>query len=87
MVCYSHLFKNFPQFIVMHTVEGFSVVIEADIFPESIYFFYDPVDFGNLISDSSVFSKSSLNIWKFLKTGFENFKRYFTSICCCCCCC
>ena len=64
MVCYSHLFKNFPQFVVIHTVKGFSVVnkTEVDIFLELFCFFYDPTDFGNLISGSSVFSKTSLNI-------------------------
>ena len=65
MVWYSHLFQNFPQVIVIHTVKGFSVVKEADVFLEFHCFFYDPVDAGNLISGSSAFSKSSLNIWKF----------------------
>ena len=67
MVWYSHLFKNFPQFVVIHTVEGFGVVHEAemDVFLELYCFFYDPTDVGNLISRSSTFSKSSLNIWKF----------------------
>ena len=79
MVWYSHLFQNFPQFIVIHTVEGFSVVnkAEIDIFLELSCFFDDPVDVGNLISVSSAFSKTSLNIWKFwvhvlLKPGLEN---------------
>ena len=77
MVLYSHLFKNFPQFVVIHTVKGFSIVNKADVFLELSCFFDDPVDVGNLISGSSVFSKSSLNIWKFtvrvlLKPGLEN---------------
>ena len=87
MVCYSHLFKNFPQFVLIHTVKGFSVVNEAevDVFPEFFSFFYDPVDADNLISGSSAFSKSSSYIWKFmvhilLKPGLENFKHYFTSL-------
>ena len=67
MVWYSHLFKNFPEFVVVHTVKGFSIVNEAevDIFLELSCFFDDPADVGNLISGSSAFSKSSLNIWKF----------------------
>ena len=67
MLWYSHLFKNFPQFVVNHTVKGFSIVNEAelDVFLEFSCFFYDPTDVGNLISGSSAFSKSSLNIWKF----------------------
>ena len=67
MVWYSHLFKNFPQFVVIHTVKGFGVVnnAEVDIFLEVSCFFYDPTDVGNLISGSSVFSKSSFNMWKF----------------------
>ena len=87
MVWYSHLFKNFPRFVVIHTVKGFSIVIEAevDILLEFSCFFYDPTDVGNLISDSSAFSKSSLNIWKFsvhvlLKPVLENFEHYFTSM-------
>ena len=68
VVWYSHLFQNFPQFIVIHTVEGFGVVnkAEIDVFLELSCFFDDPVDIGNLISGSSAFSKSSLNIWKFM---------------------
>ena len=68
MVWYSHLFKNRPQFFVIHTVKGFSIVSEAevDVFLELSSFFDDPVDVGNLISGSSAFSKSSLYIWKFL---------------------
>ena len=67
VVWYSHVFKNLPQFVVIHTVEGFRIVNEAevDVFLKFPYFFYDPADVGNLISDSSAFSKSSLNIWKF----------------------
>ena len=88
LVWYSHLFKNFPQFIVIHTVKGFSVVNEADIgvFLEFSCFFYDPVNAGNLIYGSSDFSKSSLYIWKFsvhvlLKPNLENFDYYFASVC------
>ena len=87
MVWYSHLLKNFPQFVVIHTVKGFSVVNEAEIdaFLEFSCFFYDPKDVGNLISGSSAFSKCSLNIWKFsvhilLKPGLENFEHYFASM-------
>ena len=87
MVWYSHFFKNFPQLVVIHTVKGFGVVnkAEVDVFLELSCFFYDPEDVGNLISGSSTFSKSSLNIWKFsvqilLKPGLENFERYFTSV-------
>ena len=67
MVCYSHLFQNFPQFIVIHTVKGFGIVNKAEIdgFLELSCFFDDPADVGNLISASSAFSKSNLNIWKF----------------------
>ena len=79
VVCYSHLFQNFPQFLVIHTVKGFGIVnkAEIDVFLELSCFLYDPVDVGNLISGSSAFSKSSLNIWKFtvhilLKPGLEN---------------
>ena len=87
MAWYSSLFQNFPQFIVIHTVKGFGIVKKADIdvFLELSRFFDDPVDVGNLISGSSVFSKTSLNIWKFtvhilLKSGLENFEHYFTSM-------
>ena len=87
MVWYSHFFKSFPQFVVIHIVKGFSIVNEAevDVCLEFPFFFYDPVDVGNLISGSSTFSKSTLNIWKFsvhilLKAGFKNFEHYFTSI-------
>ena len=87
MVWYSHLLQNFPQFIVIHIVEVFGLVnkAEIDVFLELTCFFDDPVDIGNLISGSSAFSKTSLNIWKFsvhvlLKTGLENFEHYFTSV-------
>ena len=85
VVWYSHLFKDFPQFVVIHTVKGFRVVNEADFFLEFSCFFYDPVDDGNLISGSSAFSKSSLNICKFsvyvlLKPSLENFDHYFASV-------
>ena len=82
MVWYSHLFQNFPQFIIIHTVKGFGVVnkAEVDVFLELSCFFDDPVDVGKLISGSSAFSKSSLNIWKFvvyvlLEPGLENFEQ------------
>ena len=78
VVWYSHLFQNFPQFIVIHTVKGFGIVSKAeiDVFLELSCFFDDPEDVGNLISGSSAFSKTSLNIWKFtvhvlLKPGLE----------------
>ena len=87
MVWYSHLFQNFPQFVVIHTVKGFGIVnkAEADVFLELSCFFDDSVDVGNLISGSSALSKSSLNIRKFtvhvlLKPGLENFDHYFTSV-------
>ena len=85
MIWYSHLFKNFPQFVMIYTVKDFSIVTEADVFLEFLCFFNDPTDVGNLISGSSAFSKSSLNIWKFtvqvlLKPGLENFEHYFTSM-------
>ena len=87
MVWYSHLLKNFPQFIVIHTVKGFGIVnkAELDVFLELSCFFYDTTDVGNLISGSSALSKSSLTIWKFmvhilLKPGLENFEYYFTSM-------
>ena len=83
----SHLFQNFPQCIVTHTVKGFGIVnkAEIDVFLELSCFFHDPADVGNLISGSSAFSQTSLNIWKFtvhvlLKPGLENFKHYFTSV-------
>ena len=85
MVWYSHLFKNFPKFVVIQTVKVFSVVSEADVFLEFSCFFDDPTDVGNLIPGSSDFSKSSLNIWKFMlhvlfKPGLENFEHYFASV-------
>ena len=83
----SHLFQNFPQFIVMHTVKGFVIVnkAEIDVFLELSCFSPDSADVGNLVSGSSAFSKTSLNIWKFtahvlLKPGLENFEYYFTSV-------
>ena len=85
VVWYSHPFKNFPQFVVIHTVKGFGIIkkAEIDVFLELSCFFDDPTDVGNLISGSSAFSKTSLNIWKFtvhvlLKPGLENFEHYFT---------
>ena len=87
MVWYSHIFHNFPQFIVTYTVKGFGIVNQAeiDVFLELFCFFDDPVDVGNLISGSSAFSQSSLNICKLtvhilLKPGLENFKDFFTSV-------
>ena len=87
MVWYSHLFQNFPMFIVMHTVKGFGLVNKAEVyvFLEVSFFFDDPADVGNSISGSSAFSKSSLNIWEItvhvlLKPGLENFEHYFASM-------
>ena len=87
MIWYAHPSQNFPQFIVIHTVKGFGIVkkVEIDVFLEISCFFDDPVDIGSLISGSSPFSKTSLNIWKFtvhvlLKPGLENFEQYFTSV-------
>ena len=87
VVWYSHLFQNFPQVVVIHTAKGFGIVnkAEIDIFLELSCFFNDPMDVGNLISGSSAFSKSSLNIWKFtvhvlLNPGLENFEHYFASV-------
>ena len=87
MVWYSHLFQNFPQFIVIYTVKGFGIVnkAEVDVFLELCCFFDDTMDVGNLISGSSAFSKTSLNSWNFmvhvlLKPGLENFEYYFTSM-------
>ena len=87
VVWYSHLFKNFPQFFVIHTVKGFGVInkAEVDVFLEVSCFFDDPTVVGNLISGPSASSESSLNIWKFLvhillKPGLENFKHYFASM-------
>ena len=87
MVWYSHLFQNFPQFIVIHTVKGFGIVnkAEVDIFLEFSWVFNDLTYVGSLISGSSAFSKTSLNIWNcmvhiLLKPGLENFEHYFTSV-------
>ena len=87
VVWYSHLLKNFPQFVVIHTVKSFGIVnkTEIDVFVEPSCFFDDPVDVGNLISGSSAFSKSSLNIRKFIvdvlsKPCLENFEHYFASV-------
>ena len=87
MVWYYHLSKNFPQLVVIHTVKGFGIVnkAEIDVFLELSCFFDNPMDIGNLISGSSAFSKSSLNIWKFkvhvlLKSGLEDFEHYFASM-------
>ena len=87
MVWYSHLFKNVPQFFVIHTVKGFGLVnkAEVDVFLKSSCFFYDPVNVGNLMSGSSAFSKSSLDIWKFsvhvlLTPILENFQHYFAGV-------
>ena len=87
MIWYSHLFKNFPQFVMIHTVKGFSIVNEAevDVFLELSCCFDDPIYVGKLISGSSAFSKSSLNIWKIsvqllLKPSLENFEHYFASM-------
>ena len=87
VVWYSHLFQNFPQFIVSHTVKGIDIVnkAEIDVFLELSCFLHDPTDVGNLVSGSFAFSKTSLNNWKFtvqvlLKPGLENFEHYFTSV-------
>ena len=87
VVCYSHLFHNFPQFIVIHRVKGFGIAdkAEIDVSLELSCFLNDPADVGNLISGSSAFSKTNLNMWKFmvyvlLKPGLENFKHFFTSV-------
>ena len=87
MVFYALLFKSFPQFVVVHTVKGFGIVkkAEIDVVLELSCFFHDPADVGNLISGSSAFSKTSLNIWKFtvhvlLKPGLENFEHYLASV-------
>ena len=87
MVWYPHFFKNFPQFVVIHTVKSFSVVNEAevDVFLELPCFFYDPVDVGNLISGSFAFSKSSFYTWKFsvhvlLKSSLKDFEHYLASM-------
>ena len=87
VVWYSHLFKNFPQFIVIHKVKGFGIVnkAEVDVFLKLSCFFDDPLDVGNLIPGSSAFSKSSFNIWKFsvhvlLKPSLRDFEHYFASV-------
>ena len=87
MVWYSHFLKTFPQFVVIHTVKGLGLVnkAEIDVFQNSLAFFDDLMDVGNLISGSSVFSKPNLNIWRFmvhllLKPGLENFEHYFASM-------
>ena len=87
VVWYSHLFQNFPQLMVIHTVKGFGIVnkAEIDVFLEICCFFDDQSDVGNLISGSSAFSKTNLNIWKFsvhifLKPGLQNFEHYFISL-------
>ena len=87
LVWYSHLLKNFPQFVVIHTVKDFCIdnKAEVDAFLELSFFFSEPTDVGNLISGPSAFSKSILNIWKFtlyilLKPDLENFELYFTSM-------
>ena len=87
MVSYSHLLKNFPEFIVIHKFKGFHVInkAEVDAFPGTLLIFYDSTDVGNEISGSSAFSQPSLHIWKFtvhvlLKPGLENFEHYFTSL-------
>ena len=87
MVWYSHLFKNFPEFVVIHTVKDFGMVnkAEIDVFLELSHFFNDLIDVGNMISCSSAFSKTCLNIWKFtvhvlLNPSLENFEHYFTSM-------
>ena len=92
MVWYSYLLKNFPEFVVIHTVKDFDIVNNAEInaILELFCFFNDPLNVGNLNSGSSAFSKSSLNIWKFsvhvlLKPGLENFEHHTASVCMCVC--
>ena len=87
VIWYSPLFENFPQFVMIHTVKGFNIVneVEVDVFLEISRFFNDQMDVGNLISGSSAFSKSNLNIWKFmvhilLKPALENFEIYYASV-------
>ena len=87
MILYSHLFQNFPQFVMIHRVKGFGIVnvAEEDVFLELSYSFDDPADVDNLISGSSAFLKARLNIWNFLvhillKPGLENFEYYFASV-------
>ena len=85
VIWYFHLLKNFPQFVVIHTVKGFGLVSKAEVNDFLSHFLDDPADVGNLIPCSSAFSKTSLNIWKFmvhilLKPGLENFEHYFASV-------
>ena len=86
MVWYSYLLKNFPEFVVIHTIKGFDIVNKAEVVSlELSYFFDHPADVGSLISGSSAFSKSNLSIWKFLghivmKPSLENFEHYFASM-------
>ena len=85
VVWYSHLFQNFPLFVIIHSAKGFGIVNEVDVFLEFSCFFYDPTYVDSLISGSYAFSKSSLNIWKFtvhilLKPGLENLEHYFASV-------
>ena len=87
MIWYSRLFKNFPEFVVVHTVKVFGIVNKGEVDVSLVFscFFYSPTDVDNLISGSSAFSKSSLNIWKFtvhvlLRPGLENFEHYFTRV-------
>ena len=87
MIRYSHLFQNFPEFVVVHKGKGFGIVnkAEVDVLQELSCFFDDLMDIGDLIFGSSAFSKSSLNMWKFmvhvlLKPVLENFEHYFTSV-------
>ena len=87
VVWYSHLFQSFPQFVVIHTVKGFGIVNKAElhVFLEFSFFFYDPADVGNLISDSSAFSKPSMYIWKLLahvllKPSLKDFEHNFASM-------
>ena len=85
MVWYSHIFKNFPEFVLADTVKDFGIINKADVFLEFSCFFDDPMDVGNVISGSAAFSKPSLNIWKFtvhvlLKPGLENFEHDFTRV-------
>ena len=85
VIWYSNLLKNFPQFVVIHIVKGFSVIYEAEVLLEFSCFFYDPTDVDNLIPGSFAFSKSSLNMWKFLvhvllKPRLENFEHCFVTV-------
>ena len=87
MVWYFHLLKNFPQFVMIHTIKGFNIVNEAevDVFPEFPCFFYDPVNVGNLIRGSSAFSQLSLYVWRFWvhalwKPSLKDFEHYLASV-------